>query len=102
MKSPSCSHRARVERGIYLQSNGKYAVCFRHAGRLRFRTIGFDLPAARRQREALIAAAQRGEVPPLSPQLRFQALVASWLERFRARVAAGDAASAPSRPTATT
>ena len=30
--------RARVERGIYRQSNGKYAVCCRHAGRLRFRT----------------------------------------------------------------
>jgi hypothetical protein len=58
-----------VERGIYLQPNGKYAVCFRHAGRLRFRTVGF-LAAARHERKALIAAAKRGE-SPLSPHLRF-------------------------------
>lgn len=90
MTPSSCSRRVRVERGIYRQPNGKYAVCFRHARKLRFRTIGFDLPAARRQREALIAAAQSGEAPPLSPQLRFHALVASWVERFRARVAAGE------------
>jgi hypothetical protein len=31
--------RVRVERGIYRQPNGKYAVCWRHAGRLRFRTL---------------------------------------------------------------
>jgi hypothetical protein len=35
--------RVRVERGIGRQPNGKYAVCWRHAGRLRFRTVGFDL-----------------------------------------------------------
>lgn len=34
--------RVRVERGIYRQPNGKYAVCWRHAGRLRFRTVGSD------------------------------------------------------------
>jgi hypothetical protein len=33
--------RVRVERGIYRQPNGKYAVCWRHAGRLRFRSVGF-------------------------------------------------------------
>ena len=49
--------RVGVERGIYLQANGKFAVCFRHAGRLRFRTVGFDLAAARHARGALIAAA---------------------------------------------
>ena len=38
--------RVRVERGIYRQPNGKYAVCSRHAGRLRFRTVGFDLAEA--------------------------------------------------------
>ena len=32
--------RVRVERGIYRQPNAKYAVCWRHAGRLRFRTVG--------------------------------------------------------------
>ena len=86
----SCSRRVRVERGIYRQPNGKYAVCFRHAGTLRFRTIGFDLDLARHQRVALIAAAQRGQVPPLSPQLRFRALVDSWDERFQARVDVGE------------
>lgn len=90
MQTATGSLRVRVERGIYLQANGKYAVCFRHAGKLHFRTIGFHLLAARQQRKALIAAAQRNEVPPLSPQLRFQALVESWLERFQARVAAGE------------
>ena len=29
--------RVWVERGIYRQPNGKFAVCWRHAGRLRFR-----------------------------------------------------------------
>jgi hypothetical protein len=48
--------RVRVERGIYLQPTGNYAVCRRHAGTLRFRTVGPDLVAARRERAALIAA----------------------------------------------
>ena len=52
--------RVRVERGIYRQPNGKYAVCWRHAGRLRFRTVGFDIAEARRQRLALIAATRDG------------------------------------------
>jgi hypothetical protein len=52
--------RVRVERGIYRQPNGKYAVCWRHAGRLRFRTIGFDVAEARRERLALIAATHEG------------------------------------------
>ena len=51
--------RVRVERGIYRQPNGKYAVCWRHAGRLRFRTVGFDLAEARRERLALIATTRR-------------------------------------------
>lgn len=89
MGSASSSRRVRVERGIYLQPNGKYAVCFRHAGRLRFRTVAFDLAAARHARKALIAAAKRGE-SPLSPHLRFDTVVARWLERFEARVAAGE------------
>ena len=45
--------RVRVERGVYRQPNGKYAVCWRHAGKLRFRTVGFDLAEARRERLAL-------------------------------------------------
>ncbi|MGA8355041.1 MAG: hypothetical protein WB698_12835, partial [Solirubrobacteraceae bacterium] len=61
MGPTSSTHaRVRVERGIYRQANGKYAVCCRHAGRLRFRTVGFDLERARRERLALIAAARRG------------------------------------------
>jgi hypothetical protein len=70
LESASSSRRVRVERGVYLQPNGKYAVCFRHTGRLRFRTVGFDLAAARREREALITAPKRGALP-LSPHLRF-------------------------------
>jgi hypothetical protein len=89
MGSSSSSRRSRVERGIYVQSNGKYAVCCRHAGKLRFRTVGFDLAVARRERAALITAAQRGSVP-VSPRLRFDTVSGWWLERFAAKVAAGD------------
>jgi integrase len=81
--------RVRVERGIYRQRNGKYAVCWRHAGRLRFRTVGFDLAAARRERLALIAATREGKLP-VSPRLRFETVAGWWLERFEAKVAAGE------------
>src|SRR5215207_4101925 len=85
----SSSGRVRVERGIYRQRNGKYAVCWRHAGRLRFRTVGFDVAAARRARLALIAATRDGKVP-VSPRLRFETVAGWWLERFEAKVAAGE------------
>jgi hypothetical protein len=62
--------RTRVERGIYRQANGNFAVCARRAGRLHFRTAGIDLVAARRTREDLIAALEAGRVPA-SPRLRF-------------------------------
>jgi hypothetical protein len=52
--------RVAVERGIYHQGNDKYAVCFMVAGKPHFRTIGYDLGAARRERAALIEAARRG------------------------------------------
>jgi integrase len=81
--------RVRVERGIYRQPNGKYAVCWRHAGRLRFRTVGFELADARRERLALIAAAREGKVP-VSPRLRFETVAGWWLDRFEAKVAAGE------------
>jgi integrase len=81
--------RVRVERGIYRQPNGKYAVCWRHAGRLRFRRVGFDLAAPRRERLALIAATHEGKVP-VSPRLRFETVAGWWLERFEAEVAAGE------------
>src|SRR5215211_6734090 len=81
--------RVRVERGIYRQPNGKYAVCWRHAGRLRFRTVGFELTDARRERLALIAATCAGKVP-VAPRLRFETVARRWLERFEAKVAAGE------------
>jgi hypothetical protein len=81
--------RVRVERGIYRQPNGKYAVCWRHAGRLRFRTVGFDSGEARRERLALIAATREGKVP-VSPRLRFETVAGWWLERFEAKVGAGE------------
>ncbi len=81
--------RVRVERGIYRQPNGKYAVCWRHAGRLRFRTVGFDVAEARRERLALIAATREGKVP-VSPRLRFETVAGWWVERFEAKVAAGE------------
>ena len=89
MGSASGSSRARVERGIYLQPNGKYAMCCRHAGRLRFRTAGSDLAEARRERSALIAAVRCGAVPA-SPHLRFNTVAGRWLERFEAKVASGE------------
>jgi len=79
--------RIRVERGIYRQANGKYAVCARQAGRLRFRTVGFDLERARSERVAFIAAGERGLLP-VSPRLRFDTVAGWWLERFEAKVAA--------------
>jgi len=81
--------RTRVERGIYRQANGNFAVCARRAGRLHFRTAGTDLAAARRAREDLIEALEAGQVPA-SPRLRFDTVAARWSERFEAMVAAGD------------
>jgi integrase len=81
--------RVRVERGIYLLPNRKYAVCCRRAGRLWYRTVGPDLGAARSQRRALVAAAEAG-VAPAAPRLRFDTVAGWWLERFAAKVAAGE------------
>jgi integrase len=81
--------RVRVERGIYLLPNGKYAVCCRRAGRLWYRTVGADLALARSERQALVTAAEAG-VAPVSPRLRFDTVAGRWLERFEAKVAAGD------------
>ena len=81
--------RVRVERGIYLLPNGKYAVCCRRAGRLLYRTVGSDLLLARSERQALVTAAEAG-VAPVSPRLRFDTVAGRWLERFEAKVAAGE------------
>ena len=72
MRSRSSWRRVRVERGIYLLPNGKYAVLCRRAGRQWYRTVGSDLALAlaRTAREALIAAAEGG-VAPASPRVRF-------------------------------
>ncbi len=81
--------RTRVERGIYRQRNGNFAVCARRAGRLHFRTGGTDLIAARRAREELIAALEAGRVPA-SPRLRLDTVAAHWSKRFEAMVAADE------------
>jgi integrase len=81
--------RTRVERGVYRQPNGNFAVCARRAGRLHFRTAGTDLIAARRAREDLIAALEAGRVPA-SPRLRFDTVADWWSQRFAAMVEVGD------------
>ena len=89
MGSSSSWRRVRVERGIYLLPNGKYAALCRRAGRQWYRTVGSDLVLARSAREALIASADAG-VAPASPRVRFDTVAGWWLERFEAKVAAGE------------
>jgi integrase len=81
--------RTRVERGIYRQPNGNFAVCARRSGRLHFRTVGADLEAARRAREELIAALEAGRVPA-SPRLRLDTVAAHWSKRFEGMVVADE------------
>jgi len=81
--------RVRVERGIYLQANGKYAVCFMLEGRPRFRTVGYDLELARAQRRLFVRAAGFGVVAP-PPRLALQTVAGWWLERYERRVASGE------------
>jgi hypothetical protein len=83
------AQRRRVERGIYRQPNGKYAVCFMLAGKPRFRTVAGNLDSARRQRELLVAAAEAGALLAVSPRPRFATVADRWLTRFEAKVAAG-------------
>jgi hypothetical protein len=42
--------RVRVGRGIYVQPNGKYAICAWHTGKLHFRTVQGDLAGVRQLR----------------------------------------------------
>jgi len=79
--------RARVERGVYQQPDGKYAVCFMLGGKPRFRTVDDDLDDARSARARLVIAAQAGLLP-VGPRLTFATVAARWLERFEAMVAA--------------
>jgi integrase len=84
------SRRVRVERGIYRQTNGRYAVCAMVEGRPRFRTINArSLSEARRQRELLQSIARHGELP-VSPRLTFAEAAGRWLTDFETKVAAGD------------
>lgn len=80
--------RVRVERGIYRQPNGKYAVCFMLEGKPRFRTVGYDLALARKERETLSRAASFG-VLACAPRLSFAKLAGWWLERYERKVATG-------------
>jgi hypothetical protein len=79
MPSSGGSRRVRVERGIYQQSSGKYAVCVRVVGRPRFRTIkAATLLEAVQQRELLQSASRLGDLP-LSPRLTFAEVAGRWL-----------------------
>ncbi len=93
--------RIRVERGIYRQRNGKYAVCFMLDGRARFRTVGYDLELAREQRRAFMHSARFGIVAA-APRLRFGAVAAWWVERFERKVVSGERHERTLRSTATT
>jgi hypothetical protein len=86
--SSRAGRRVRVERGIYRQPNGKYAVCFMLEGKPRFRTVGYDLLLAREQRETLARAAGYG-VLACTPRLSFSKLAGWWLERYERNVKAG-------------
>jgi hypothetical protein len=90
MPSNGGSRRVRVERGIYRQKNGKYAVCVRVDGRARFRTLqAATLVEARAQREVLQRAGRLGDLP-LSPRLTFAEVSGRWLAEFEAKVTAGE------------
>lgn len=81
--------RVRVERGIYRQPNGKYAVCFMAEGRARFRTVGHDLDAAWIERANFIDAMSRG-ISLAAPELRFARVSGWWIARYERRVGAGE------------
>jgi len=82
--------RRRVERGIYQQPNGRYAVCVMVDSQSRFRTLSAaTIGEARRQREMLQSIAHVGELP-VSPQLTFAEVAARWLADFEAKVAAAE------------
>lgn len=89
MKSTPNARRVRVERGIYVQPNGKYAICAWHTGKLHFRTVQGDLAGARQLRAALIASLRHGSGPPPHP-LQLGMVADLWLDRFEAKVNAGE------------
>jgi hypothetical protein len=90
MPSSGDRTRVRVDRGIYRQPNGKYAVCVRVDGRARFRTLeAATIVEALKQRQLLQSAARVGELP-LSPRLTFAEVAGRWLAEFEVKVAAGE------------
>jgi hypothetical protein len=87
--SDSSDRRRRVERGVYQQPNGKYAVCVRVDGRARFRTVeATTLVEAREQRVLLQEAGRLGVLPPrpgsLSPRSRAAGSPSPRRRRWRA------------------
>ncbi len=89
MDASSRPQRRRLERGIYEQQNGKYAVCVMVAGRARFRTLdAATLDEARRLRMLLKRSGRVGALP-LSPRLTFAEVAARWLAEFEAKVTDG-------------
>ena len=95
MPSSDGSRRVRVERGIYRQTNGRYAVCVMVDGQPRFRTLNAaTLGEVRIQRELLQNVARIGELP-VSPRLTFAEVAGRWLAEFEAKVAAGQPAPRP-------
>jgi integrase len=83
------ARRVRVEQGIYLQPNGKYAVCFMAGGRPRFRTVGYDIEEARAERSLFVESMRVG-APLATPELRFARVAGWWIERYERRVEAGE------------
>jgi hypothetical protein len=76
MATRSPWRRTRIERGVYMQPNGKYTVCVRVGGKPRFRTVDAATVAeARRQRLLLTAAARSGELV-LTPTVTFAEVAA--------------------------
>jgi integrase len=81
--------RTRVERGIYLQKNGTYAVYYLLNGKPRYKTAGCKIAEARRLRTLLLGKVERGELATPT-RLTFAELAATWLEAFEALVVAGE------------
>jgi hypothetical protein len=61
VKAVPSKRRVRVERGIYRQANGKYAVCFMKDGKPCFRTVGNDVELARAQRLSFSRVKRKGK-----------------------------------------
>ncbi len=75
--APRC---VRVERGIYQRSTGVLEVGYKDEfGRLRWKTVGGGILAARKVRDDLSARRARGESVGPKPRLRFGEAADTWL-----------------------